>query len=128
MDMRIPPLKIKIMLESNPLKSRIVVRRLAVLAPSAHGTERRVDHLARAAGVSALDCAARSYASGVFRRQGVGPFCRQLRCAAPLSFRPRIAEGSRRKKGSAGLAEDLDLRRAPPVRPRERSELSGGAT
>ena len=30
MDMRIPPLKIKIMLESNPLKSRILVRRLAV--------------------------------------------------------------------------------------------------
>ena len=31
MDMRIPPLKIKIMLESNPLKSRILVQRLAVL-------------------------------------------------------------------------------------------------
>ena len=31
MDMRIPPLKTKIMLESNPLKSRILVRRLAVL-------------------------------------------------------------------------------------------------
>ena len=30
MDMRIPPLKIKIMLDSNPLKSRILVRRLAV--------------------------------------------------------------------------------------------------
>ena len=30
MDMRIPPLKIKILLESNPLKSRILVRRLAV--------------------------------------------------------------------------------------------------
>ena len=30
MDMRIPPLIIKIMLESNPLKSRIFVRRLAV--------------------------------------------------------------------------------------------------
>ena len=30
MDMRIPPLKIQIMLESNPLKSRILVRRLAV--------------------------------------------------------------------------------------------------
>ena len=29
MDMRIPPLKIKILLESNPLKSRILVRRLA---------------------------------------------------------------------------------------------------
>ena len=29
--MRIPPLKIKIMLQSNPLKSRILVRRLAVL-------------------------------------------------------------------------------------------------
>ena len=27
MDMRIPPLKIKILLESNPLKSRILVRR-----------------------------------------------------------------------------------------------------
>ena len=41
MDMRIPPLKIKILLESNPPKSRILVRRLAVwkqaavcLAPS----------------------------------------------------------------------------------------------
>ena len=30
-DMKIPPLNIKIMLESSPLKSRIVVRRLAVL-------------------------------------------------------------------------------------------------
>ena len=30
-DMRIPPLKIKIMLESNPLKSRNLVRRLAVV-------------------------------------------------------------------------------------------------
>ena len=29
-DMRIPPLEIKILLESNPLKSRIFVRRLAV--------------------------------------------------------------------------------------------------
>ena len=32
MDVRIPPLIIKIMLESNPLKSRILVRRLAVRA------------------------------------------------------------------------------------------------
>ena len=32
MDMRIPPLKIKILLESNLLKSRILVRRLAVLS------------------------------------------------------------------------------------------------
>ena len=31
MDMRIPPLKLKILLESNPLKSRILVERLAVL-------------------------------------------------------------------------------------------------
>ena len=31
MGKRIPPLRIKIMLESNPLKSRILVRRLAVL-------------------------------------------------------------------------------------------------
>ena len=30
MDMRIPPLRIKILLESNPLKSIILVRRLAV--------------------------------------------------------------------------------------------------
>ena len=30
MDMRIPPLKLKIMLESNPLKSRILIQRLAV--------------------------------------------------------------------------------------------------
>ena len=30
MDMRIPPLRIKIMLESNPLKSIVLVRRLAV--------------------------------------------------------------------------------------------------
>ena len=30
MDMRIPPLKSKIMLEANPLKSRILVQRLAV--------------------------------------------------------------------------------------------------
>ena len=29
-DMRVPPLEIKIQLESNPLKSRILVRRLAV--------------------------------------------------------------------------------------------------
>ena len=32
MDMRIPPLGIKIMLESNPLKFRILVRRVAVKA------------------------------------------------------------------------------------------------
>ena len=32
MDIRIPPLNIKIMLESNPLKSRILVRRLGVRA------------------------------------------------------------------------------------------------
>ena len=31
MDVRIPPLEIKIMLESNPLKSRILARRLAVV-------------------------------------------------------------------------------------------------
>ena len=31
MDVRIPTLKIKILLESNPLKSRILVQRLAVL-------------------------------------------------------------------------------------------------
>ena len=30
MDMRIPPLKTKFMLESNPLKSRILVQRLAL--------------------------------------------------------------------------------------------------
>ena len=30
MDMKIPPLKFEILLESNPLKSRILVRRLAV--------------------------------------------------------------------------------------------------
>ena len=30
MDIRIPPLEIKMMLESSPLKSRILVRRLAV--------------------------------------------------------------------------------------------------
>ena len=30
MDMRIPPLKIKILLEPNPLKSRILVQRLAI--------------------------------------------------------------------------------------------------
>ena len=33
MDMRIPPRKNKILLESNPLKSRILVRRLAVVEP-----------------------------------------------------------------------------------------------
>ena len=32
MDMRIPPVKLKILLESNPLKSRILVRGLAVLS------------------------------------------------------------------------------------------------
>ena len=32
MGLGIPPLKIKILLESNPLKSRILVRRLAVQA------------------------------------------------------------------------------------------------
>ena len=31
MDMRIPPLKRKILLESNPMKSRILVRTLAVV-------------------------------------------------------------------------------------------------
>ena len=35
MDIRIPPLKTKIMLESNPLKSRILVRRLAVVQDGA---------------------------------------------------------------------------------------------
>ena len=33
MDMRIPPLTINTMLESNPLKSRILVRRWAVVPP-----------------------------------------------------------------------------------------------
>ena len=33
MDMRIPPLKIKILSESNPLQSRVLVRRLAVPSP-----------------------------------------------------------------------------------------------
>ena len=41
MDVRIPPLEVKILLESNPLESRILVRRLAVrdkeLAPPPHG-------------------------------------------------------------------------------------------
>ena len=36
MDMRIPPLKLKIMLESNPLKSRILVQRLAVMTQLTH--------------------------------------------------------------------------------------------
>ena len=36
MDMIITPLTIKILLESNPLKSRILVRRLAVFTPDAH--------------------------------------------------------------------------------------------
>ena len=35
MDLRIPPLAIKIMLESNPLKPRILVRRLAAMARAA---------------------------------------------------------------------------------------------
>ena len=35
MGMITPPLKIKIMLESNPLKSRILVRRLAGCSPDA---------------------------------------------------------------------------------------------
>ena len=34
MDMIIPPLRLKIMLESNPLKSTMLVRRLAVCAVS----------------------------------------------------------------------------------------------
>ena len=33
MDMRIPPLTLKILLESDPLTSRILVRRLAVASP-----------------------------------------------------------------------------------------------
>ena len=35
MDMRIPPLRIKIMLESNPLRSIMLVQRLAVRRPKA---------------------------------------------------------------------------------------------
>ena len=35
MDMRIPPLRIEILLESNPLKSIILVRRAAVVAAKA---------------------------------------------------------------------------------------------
>ena len=34
MDMSIPPLEIEILLESNPLRSRIFVRRLAASAPN----------------------------------------------------------------------------------------------
>ena len=34
MDMRTPLLRMKIMLESNPLESRILVRRLGVLGPT----------------------------------------------------------------------------------------------
>ena len=37
MDMIIPPLTIKIMLESDPLKSTILVRRLAVTGAFLHG-------------------------------------------------------------------------------------------
>ena len=37
MDMRIPPLKINIMLESNPLKSRISMRTLAVRGTGQRG-------------------------------------------------------------------------------------------
>ena len=40
MDMRIPPLKIKILLESDPLKSRILARRLAAVF-----VEERARHL-----------------------------------------------------------------------------------
>ena len=38
MGMRIPPLKIQIMLESNRLKSRILVRRLAVDSAKSQST------------------------------------------------------------------------------------------
>ena len=34
----IPPLRLKILLESNPLKSRILARRLAIIAPQIHRT------------------------------------------------------------------------------------------
>ena len=37
MDMRIPPLMIKVILESNPLKSRILGRRLAAANPGGSG-------------------------------------------------------------------------------------------
>ena len=39
LDMRIPPLRMNIMLESNPPNSRILVRRLAVLCPAAHPSQ-----------------------------------------------------------------------------------------
>ena len=49
MDMRCPPLKLEILLESNPLKSRILVRRLAASRlivsyriTARHGTARRI--------------------------------------------------------------------------------------
>ena len=45
--MRIPPLLIKIMLESNPLKSRILVGRLAVLAVGPRRCRRRAGLLGR---------------------------------------------------------------------------------
>ena len=43
MDMRIPPLKIQILLESSPLKSRILVRRLAAHKAAPGGCDRRPD-------------------------------------------------------------------------------------
>ena len=38
MDMRIPPLEIQVMLEPNPLRSRVLVRRLAVTRNAPHTT------------------------------------------------------------------------------------------
>ena len=43
MDMRIPPLSIKIMFESNPLKSTMLVGRLGVLSTSLHVQRLMVD-------------------------------------------------------------------------------------
>ena len=46
MGLGIPPIKLKILIESNPLKSRIVVRRLAVgLVPSARVPAARPEQL-----------------------------------------------------------------------------------
>ena len=73
MDMRIPPLKIKIMPESNLLKSRILVRRLAVglQGGAANGEQNSPLGMARHRGRPGPDLVRRGLPSAEEKRRGV---------------------------------------------------------
>ena len=66
MDMRIPPLKIKILLESNPLRFRIVVRRLGVPQVAVAGVAVTEAHLRDAFEKHVICCVTGSFQPETF--------------------------------------------------------------